>query len=366
MPAKIVLFGATGYTGRLWPKRWSRAASGRCSRDAAPHGSRSWQRARWGARDGGRRGRRPGLGPRAARRRRRDASPPSGRSPASATRRPRRRSNAGARYLDSTGEPAFIRRVFEPFGPRAERRGGRLVTAFGYDWVPGNLAAALALRDAGEAATAVDVGYFTTGGGLGGMSGGTRASLAGAIVEPAFAWRDGIRTERGAARVRSFELRGKTPRGDLGRLVRALRAAAGCTRPARGQRLPRAGSPAPRGRCRHSPRSTAGRPDTRGEDGHRGAHRVASSRARPAAPTPPRGPASGSAIVAIAYAGGHELASVELRGGNGYEFTGRILAWGASRALAEGMRASGAIGPVEAFGLDPLEEGCAEAGIARV
>ena len=57
---------------------------------------------------------------------------------------------------------------------------------------------------------------------------------------------------------------------------------------------------------------------------------------------------------------------MELRGGNGYEFTGRILAWGASRALAEGMRASGAIGPVEAFGLDLLEDGCAEAGIARV
>ena len=76
--------------------------------------------------------------------------------------------------------------------------------------------------------------------------------------------------------------------------------------------------------------------------------------------------AGGSAIVAIAYAGDRELASVELRGVSGYEFTGRILAWGASRALAEGMRASGAIGPVEAFGLDVLEDGCAEAGIARV
>src|SRR5262245_20911752 len=41
---------------------------------------------------------------------------------------------AGAMYLDSTGEPAFIRRVFERFGGDAERAGAALVTAFGYDW----------------------------------------------------------------------------------------------------------------------------------------------------------------------------------------------------------------------------------------
>ncbi len=53
-----------------------------------------------------------------------------------------------------------------------------MLTAFGYDWVPGNLAGALALREAGDTATRIDVGYFTRGG-LGGMSGGTRASAAG-------------------------------------------------------------------------------------------------------------------------------------------------------------------------------------------
>src|SRR5260370_40971947 len=54
--------------------------------------------------------------------------------------------DAGALYLDSRGEPPFIRQVFEEFGPRAERTGAVLLTAFGYDYVPGNLAAALALR----------------------------------------------------------------------------------------------------------------------------------------------------------------------------------------------------------------------------
>ncbi|MFM8774906.1 MAG: aminotransferase class III-fold pyridoxal phosphate-dependent enzyme, partial [Actinomycetota bacterium] len=48
--------------------------------------------------------------------------------------------DAGAAYLDSTGEPPFIRRVFDEWGPRAESTGARLMTAFGYDYVPGNLA----------------------------------------------------------------------------------------------------------------------------------------------------------------------------------------------------------------------------------
>src|SRR4051795_6203691 len=83
---------------------------------------------------------------------------------------------SGAHYLDSTGESPVIGTVFERHGGAAEAAGCGLVTAFGYDWVPGNLAGALALRDAGEDAVRVDVGYFITGGGAGGMSGGTRAS----------------------------------------------------------------------------------------------------------------------------------------------------------------------------------------------
>src|SRR4051795_9056854 len=59
--------------------------------------------------------------------------------------------DAGAHYLDSTGETPFIRRIFEHWGPRAEAAGCVLLTAMGYDWVPGNLAAALALTDAASA-----------------------------------------------------------------------------------------------------------------------------------------------------------------------------------------------------------------------
>jgi short subunit dehydrogenase-like uncharacterized protein len=115
----------------------------------------------------------------------------------------------GAHYVDSTGETAFIRGVFERFGPGARSAGVGLLTAMGYDWVPGNLAGALALRDAGPDATRVDIGYFWSGGG-GGMSGGTRASAAGAMLDPAFAWRGGrLVTERGAARTRAFAVGGQ-------------------------------------------------------------------------------------------------------------------------------------------------------------
>src|SRR5207237_160340 len=96
---------------------------------------------------------------------------------------------AGAHYLDSTGEGAFIRQVFERFGPEARAAGSALVPAFGYDWVPGNLAGALALREAGEPAKRVDVGYFAPGGGGFAASGGTRAASVGIMLEPGFAWR---------------------------------------------------------------------------------------------------------------------------------------------------------------------------------
>ena len=70
---------------------------------------------------------------------------------------------AGATYIDSTGEPPFIREVFERYGEAAERADCALMTAMGYDFVPGNLAGALALERAGDAAVRVDTGYFFTG-----------------------------------------------------------------------------------------------------------------------------------------------------------------------------------------------------------
>jgi hypothetical protein len=75
---------------------------------------------------------------------------------------------------------------------------------------------------------------------------------------------------------------------------------------------------------------------------------------------------SGSHIVAIAYdAAGRALNEVHVTGVDGYTFTGRMLAWGADRVAAGGLKGVGALGPVDAFGLDELVEGCAWAGLSE-
>ena len=115
-----------------------------------------------------------------------------------------------AAYIDSTGEPAFIRRVFQNHGPIAKQAGVPLLTAMGYDFVPGALAGALALEEAGEDAVRVDVGYYALGMTTQSGSTGTRASLVGASLDESHAFRDGaLRTVRTAERVRSFPVKDK-------------------------------------------------------------------------------------------------------------------------------------------------------------
>jgi hypothetical protein len=72
-------------------------------------------------------------------------------------------------------------------------------------------------------------------------------------------------------------------------------------------------------------------------------------------------------IPAAAYGSGSDapLAEVALTGADGYAFTAGFLAWAARRAAAEGVRVTGAAGPLEAFGLDAVVAGCAEAGLQR-
>ena len=60
------------------------------------------------------------------------------------------------------------------------------------------------------------------------------------------------------------------------------------------------------------------------------------------------------------------VTETRLPGINGYDLTARFLAWGAQTAARGGLQRTGALGPVDGFGLDALEAGCAEAGLARV
>ena len=273
----------------------------------------------------------------------------------------------GAHYLDSTGEPPFIRDVFERYAPVAERAKCGMLTAFGYDWVPGNLAGGIALERAGERAVRVDTGYFLSGpADPAGMSGGTRASLAGVVGAPAFVYRDGIvRSERGAKRLRTFTIGtreaqavsvGSSEHYALPRLspnLREVNAYLGWFGPA--SRALQVGS----GGLSLAMKLPGAEQLWDALSGHL----VKGSTGGPDAEARARG---GSHIVGIAYgASGEALSEVHLTGVNGYTFTGRILAWGAARVAEGGLRGVGALGPVDGFGLEELIAGCAEAGIAE-
>jgi short subunit dehydrogenase-like uncharacterized protein len=55
----------------------------------------------------------------------------------------------GTHYLDTTGEQGFIRMVFEKYGERAAETGAALVSGMGFDYLPGDLLAALVAEGMG-------------------------------------------------------------------------------------------------------------------------------------------------------------------------------------------------------------------------
>ncbi|WP_280346406.1 saccharopine dehydrogenase family protein [Nocardia neocaledoniensis] len=269
---------------------------------------------------------------------------------------------AGAHYFDSTGEGPFIRSVFD-HDEQARQAGVGLLSGFGFDYVPGNLAAGLALAEAPEAVR-VDVGYFIADPGT---SGGTRASMAGMLFEEGFALRDGrVVGDRSAARSRSFDVAGRTmtgvsiPGSEHLALIRSyprLRAAdvyLGLPGPA--ARGMQAISLLTSAISRVAPAKRLGEAAlgrvVQGSTGGPGAAARARTRTW--------------AVAEVSDADGRVLASVTLAGGDPYDFTAAILAWGARTALSGGLRSTGALGPVEAFGLDQLAAGAAEAGTRAV
>ena len=76
---------------------------------------------------------------------------------------------------------------------------------------------------------------------------------------------------------------------------------------------------------------------------------------------------SRSVVLAETFdAAGTRLVSVRFEGSNAYDLTAGLLAWGAQTAATGGLQGVGAMGPVDGFGLESLEAGAAEAGLARV
>lgn len=272
--------------------------------------------------------------------------------------------DAGAHYLDSTGEPAFIRDVFERAGAIAKRKDATLLTAFGVDWVPGNVAAALAAKKAGDGGRRLDVGYLTLVGSRPagakrgpGISTGTRASLLAASAAPQHSWRDGrLKLEPTAARLQSFTVDHKTRWGA------SVGGSESITLPKQYPNLDEVNVylefPGPTQVVRGVVYAFAlglgfvGRFKSGRDFVERTVARAAKTTG--GGPTEDQRGYSGTQVVAVCRdENGRRLAGTRIEGPvNGYTLTGKTLAWGASELRQGRQLAAGAIGPVEAFGLD--------------
>lgn len=253
---------------------------------------------------------------------------------------------AGVPYVDITGEPPWLRRMFDEYDARAREAGIAMLPAFGYDYVPGNLAGALALERAGERAVQIDVAYFLAGRqrrDTESFSRGTLDSLKASSGEPGFSFRDGrIQPVEGRRSVQQHVVDGEevsaigigaSEHFTLPRFapwLREVNVALGWFQPGQKAQTPAAAS-------------DADQPEGPGE------RKRAESRAR---------------VVAIARdADGAELVKLDVDGPNPYDLSGLLTAWAAERMLAGAVSASGTLGPVEAFGLQQLRDGCAEIGL---
>lgn len=274
--------------------------------------------------------------------------------------------DAGAVYLDSTGEPPFVRRVFEDAGQRAAATGAALIPAFGLDYVPGNLAAALALADAGTRAHRVDVGYSMSGTSGQAFSRGTLVSLMGVLTEPGFAFTGGQLTTEGAGRrVWEFEVDGRSRQGlsvggsehlTLPALAPTLQEVAvhlDWFGPLTGPAHLVAPLTGLLGRVPGAPRAAERVADLVGR-------RVGEA---PSAETVAN--ARTHTVAEVRDRAGALVSRVQLDGPEAYGFTASMLAWGATTAAGHGVRGTGALGPVQAFGLAELTAGAAGAGLLR-
>jgi short subunit dehydrogenase-like uncharacterized protein len=91
---------------------------------------------------------------------------------------------AGAHYLDTSGEQAWVRRVRDEFA----NAGTVLLPAFGFDYVPGDLAARLAAERVEGPLDEIVVAYAVAGVGT---SRGTRRTIGAVMGQDQVAWEDG-------------------------------------------------------------------------------------------------------------------------------------------------------------------------------
>jgi hypothetical protein len=248
--------------------------------------------------------------------------------------------DAGAHYLDSADEPGFNKDVFISHDPAARDAGSLLLTGFGYQYVAGHLAGALALQAVGDAAVRLDIGYFATGSALRDLSCDAELGERGVLRFPVHGRPRSAFATDGAE---SFTLPRTAPQlrevnvcnGWFPHTTRTIQAVSDATV------LPRAVKPL----------ANAADPAQSVSSGSDEQHRAATR----------------SRIVAIARdADGRQLQEIHLEGPSNYDLTAEVMAWGATQLSTSATLRSGAHDPVEAFGLPQLTAGCATIGLTQV
>ncbi|MER5959406.1 saccharopine dehydrogenase NADP-binding domain-containing protein [Streptomyces sp. NPDC001893] len=277
--------------------------------------------------------------------------------------------DAGAHYIDSTGEVGFVRALHERHHQRARDTGAVMLPAFGYDYVPGVLAGALAAREAGDAARTLDIGYFATGPIWRGISEGTRTTMRDGMTLPSPRWhRHQLTEERTASRVHRFTVRGRRKSAFLvsGTEVLFLPEAFPSLDDVSVYNgwFPELSRPL----CLYSALANA---TTRLPAGRK----LTDALTRPLLIGPPGGPDAAlreripSHVVAVAstgVSGSAPLAEVHLEGPNPYSLTGELIAWAAHHIATHSDVNPGVVGPTAAFGLETLRHACAELGLVTV
>lgn len=273
----------------------------------------------------------------------------------------------GAVYIDSTGEPSFIQQVFETWGPMALSTGATLLCACGYDYIPGNCAAGVALSASGKKAVRVDVGYYSKKNGKVmplDMSQGTAASLRMAMIDPIKVWQSGKLVEQtGGIHARTFDLDGKSHPGltvsctehfSLPRVFPELR-----------EINTYLGWFAKKTYIMQKAALFQSVMDK--IPGYRAVARAALSMLPESSgkgPGPEALEQNKTHVVAETFdEKGRLLARADVVGIDGYSFTAKMIAWAAHRAVGQGLLAVGAVGPIEAFDLDGLIEACEACGL---
>lgn len=273
--------------------------------------------------------------------------------------------DAGAHYIDSTGEVGFVRELSQRLHERARETGSVMLPAFGYDYVPGILAGALAARQAGDAARTLDIGYFATGPLWRGLSQGTRTTMRDGLTLPSTRWLDHRLVEqRTASQVHSFPVDGRRKNGFLVSGTEVLH-------------LPAAFPALDAVTVYNGWFPALSRPATWLSAVAAAADRTAVGRRLIGTLTRPViGPAGGpdaaerartrSHIVAVAGSGAGPLAEVHLEGPSIYNLTGELIAWAAQQLTTGVPLTTGVVGPIETFGFDTLLRGCGEIGLTAV